>query len=344
MFALLLALLVPLIINAQAPLPGFAPPQMGTAAMGGDLGPPFSAANAEACAAACLANSSCMAFTLAPPLHLKLCGIQGECYAPNASSCPAVLTLACPGGSFTAVTFASYGSPTCGAGACAFSANSSCSAPTSVSVVEQACLGRESCSIPVGVSTFGKDPCPGVYKFLAASLVGSGCAPVAPGGTTCQLSQYSRIFAVTPAPANSTYYQKLQPRNDAPYTQAVPYALDIPTGGVALGPGPLATAFDTGIQYLLKYSVDDLLFNFRKRAGLPQPPGASCIGWLVSPPLCPHSPFPSQPFSPLASLTLSPHSLTFVLGTAAPTGSRAPWRGCFSWELGGTCAGGSTRS
>ena len=32
-------------------------------------------------------------------------------------------------------------------------------------------------------------------------------------------------------------------------------------------------------RYLLKYSVDDLLYNFRKRAGIPQPPGAKCVGW-----------------------------------------------------------------
>ena len=105
--ALLLLALALLAARAQVPLPGFAPPQPSAAATGGDLGAPFPAPDASACAQACLANSSCMAFTLAPPLQLKLCGIQGECYAPNSSSCPSTLTLACPGGAFTAVTFAS---------------------------------------------------------------------------------------------------------------------------------------------------------------------------------------------------------------------------------------------
>jgi hypothetical protein len=277
MALLLLALALLASCSAQ-PLSNFLPPQLGTYVRGADLGSPFFAADTSACATACLGNASCVAFTLAPPLALKLCGIEGECYAPNASSCPAALTLACPGGTFTSVLFASYGEPQCGAEACAFSASANCSAPTSAAVVAQACLGKEWCSIPVSVDTFGADPCQGRYKFLAASLAGAGCSPVAPGGATCQLSQYSRTFDLAPG-GNRSMYQRLQPRNDAPYTQAVPYALDVPTGGVQLTDGPLAQAFDTGIQYLLQYSVDDLLWNFRKRAGVPQAPGAKCIGW-----------------------------------------------------------------
>ena len=261
---------------AQPLLPGFAPPQPNAAATGGDLAPAFPVPDAPACAAACAANASCVSFSLAPAPQLRTCGIQGECYAPNASSCPATLALACPGGAFTSVLFASYGLPTCGAGQCAFAAGN-CSAPTSEDVVARACVGRSACAIEVGVSTFGTDPCQGRYKFLAVALAGQNCSAQPPGGLFCQLSGYSRTYAI--GAANGTYYQRLQPRDDTPYTQAVPYALDVPTGGVQLLSGVLADAFDTGIQYLLKYSVDDLLFNFRKRAGLPQPPGAQCIGW-----------------------------------------------------------------
>jgi hypothetical protein len=270
--------------RAQPPPPiaGFAPPASDTLATGGDLGASFSVADAPACAAACLANASCVAFTLLPPLALKTCGIIGECYAPNASSCPATLALACPGGVFTSVLFAQYGLPTCGAGECAFTTNaSSCNAPTSADVVASACVGKDRCAIAVDVRTFGADPCPGVYKFLAASLAGTGCGSAPPGGPTCQLSQYSRTFAVASAGGGGgTYYQRLMPRDDTPLgAPAVRFALDVPTGGVALRGGPLGAAFDTGIEYLLKYSVDDLLFQFRKRAGLPQPPGAACVGW-----------------------------------------------------------------
>lgn len=276
----LLALLASYAACAQPPITGFAPPTNGTAT-GGDLGDAFAVDGAADCAAACVANSSCIAFTLLPPLVMKTCGIIGECYAPNASSCPATLSLACPGGVFTAVTFAQFGLPLCGSGECAFSANPACAAPTSADVVARACVGKERCSIPVQASTFGPDPCQGHYKFLAASLAGTGCGSAPPGGPQCQLSQYSRTFALLAGgDADGTYYQKLQPRDDTPFgAQAVPFALDVPTGGVTLRGGPLGAAFDTGIEYLLGYSVDDLLFQFRKRAGLPQPPGAACIGW-----------------------------------------------------------------
>ena len=262
---------------AQQPLAGFAPPQADTAGVLGDLADAFSVPDAPACAAACAANASCASFTLAQPPPLKTCGIQGECYAPNASSCPSTLTLACPGGAFTSVLFASFGLPTCGAGECAFAAGA-CAAPSSAAVVQSACVGKSRCDIEVGVATFGADPCPGEYKSLAVALAGQGCSAQPPGGLSCQLSQYSRTFAIAAA-SGSTYYQRLQPRDDSPYAQAVPYALDVPTGGVQLNGGVLADAFDTGIEYLLKYSVDDLLYNFRKRAGVPQPPGAACIGW-----------------------------------------------------------------
>jgi hypothetical protein len=99
-------------------------------------------------------------------------------------------------------------------------------------VVARACVGKSACAIEVGVSTFGQDPCQGVYKFLAVALAGQNCSAQPPGGLFCQLSGYSRTYAI--GAANGTYYQRLQPRDDTPYTQAVPYALDVPTGGVQL--------------------------------------------------------------------------------------------------------------
>ena len=57
------------------------------------------------------------------------------------------------------------------------------------------------------------------------------------------------------------YYQRLQPRNDAPYKQVVPYKLDVPTRNVSIKEGHvLRTAFENGILYLTQhYSVDDIL-------------------------------------------------------------------------------------
>ena len=78
----------------------------------------------------------------------------------------------------------------------------------------------------------------------------------------CQLNGYSRVWAANSVPA-ATFYQKLQPRDDTPFQQAVPWALNVPTGGVTLHSGPLRDAFDGGVKYLLQYSIDDLLWNFR---------------------------------------------------------------------------------
>jgi len=144
-------------------------------------------------------------------------------------------------------------------------------------ILTELCVGRSQCSIDIEISTFGRDPCPGIYKFFAGALQGN-CAP-APAASICQLSAYSTTFRIVNSP-KSNYSQRLQPRDDTPVTQAIPFKLSIPTRGVSLNGGLLQAASDASIAYLLKtYTVDNLLFNFRKRAGLPQPTGAHCMGW-----------------------------------------------------------------
>jgi alpha-L-rhamnosidase len=88
-----------------------------------------------------------------------------SCVASAPENTP--VTFSCPGGTFTSVTFASYGTPTgsCGSG---FS-NGSCNAASSVALVSAACVGRSSCSIDVSDTTF-TDPCFGVVKSFSASL------------------------------------------------------------------------------------------------------------------------------------------------------------------------------
>ena len=283
-FALGLAAALAASAAAASPLDAFLPPQP-TVATGGDLQPAFVVSGAEACAAACLANASCISFSLdstqQPPT--KTCGIVEECYAPNATTCPSFLTLSCVGGTFTSVAFASFGLPLVEPGQCAFAATPNCSAPSSADVLARACVGKSWCSIDAQVATFGADPCAGTVKFLAASLVGAGCSdqPPPPAPLTCTLSGYSRIYTVEPGNVSTrAYYQRLMPRNDAPVAQAVPYKLDVPRGGVSVREGHvLRTAFDNGVLYLTQhYTVDDVLFDFRKRAGNPSPPGA-CHGW-----------------------------------------------------------------
>ena len=73
------------------------------------------------------------------------------------------------------VDLALYGNPT---GECSSGfKKGSCNSGTSKSVVEQACLGKNSCSLPVVTKTFGGDPCADTFKELAVQVT---CA----GGTT----------------------------------------------------------------------------------------------------------------------------------------------------------------
>ena len=81
-------------------------------------------------------------------------------------------SVSCPAGQIIEnVAFASYGFPsgTCGAVDNAFSLGS-CNASTSQRVVEEACVGKQSCTIDVNNTTFGGDPCAGTVKRLYAFL------------------------------------------------------------------------------------------------------------------------------------------------------------------------------
>jgi glucose/arabinose dehydrogenase len=81
------------------------------------------------------------------------------------------LTLRCTTGVVRSIDFASYGAPT---GTCGAYVRSSCHAANSLSVVQSACLGRASCSVPVNNTTFGGDPCPSRWKRLTVQAT---CAP-----------------------------------------------------------------------------------------------------------------------------------------------------------------------
>ncbi|MGI4871713.1 MAG: FG-GAP-like repeat-containing protein, partial [Janthinobacterium lividum] len=75
-----------------------------------------------------------------------------------------LLTLTAPAGAvFTAVTFASYGTPTYANGTYALG---SCHAPSSQSVVEAVALGQHTFSISAENVVFGGDPCPNTFKQL----------------------------------------------------------------------------------------------------------------------------------------------------------------------------------
>lgn len=59
-----------------------------------------------------------------------------------------------------------------------------------------------------------------------------------------------------------------------PNPVAVPYQLQTPTRGVKLTGGVLKRTFDNNVKYLLSnFASDDLLYVFRERAGMKNPPG-----------------------------------------------------------------------
>lgn len=87
----------------------------------------------------------------------------GDCAADVPESHTAVLS--CGAATIESVSFASFGTPQGSCGAFTFGA---CAAPTTLAVVEAACIGKTNCSIFVSVSTFGPDPCLGTPKHLDA--------------------------------------------------------------------------------------------------------------------------------------------------------------------------------
>lgn len=105
---------------------------------------------------------------LEPPSGSALCGFRSQ----EGTAFP--LALTCPAGVISAVTFASFGTPS---GFCGSLAAGTCNAPASVSTVSAACLGKASCILLPTVAFFGGvDPCPGTPKQLAVQVACS--APV----------------------------------------------------------------------------------------------------------------------------------------------------------------------
>nr|KJB72045.1 hypothetical protein B456_011G155500 [Gossypium raimondii] len=93
-------------------------------------------------------------------LHLDL--IDGKV---SISDMKPQIHLQCEDGHIiSSIEFASYGTPH---GSCQNFSNGNCHSPNSLSVISEACVGRNSCSVEVSNSGFGSDPCRGVLKTLA---------------------------------------------------------------------------------------------------------------------------------------------------------------------------------
>ena len=82
------------------------------------------------------------------------------------------LSLTCPDTSVvTGIVYASYGTPT---GSCGNYMTSNCDSTTSVSEVEAACIGNNSCTVNATNAVFG-DPCGGTYKRLYVEATCGNC-------------------------------------------------------------------------------------------------------------------------------------------------------------------------
>jgi alpha-L-rhamnosidase len=147
------------------------------------------------------------------------------------------VTLSCPGGGLiTAVTFASFGTPT---GTCAAGfAKGQCDAANSTAIVAAACVGKASCVIDVSTTVFG-DPCFDVPKMLDAAV---SCAPPAlPGALSITVT----------VPANAAARVRL------PFAGALPAGLRVEESGALVW---AAGAFVPGVAGVVNATVgsDDL--------------------------------------------------------------------------------------
>lgn len=77
-----------------------------------------------------------------------------------------------PGQSISSIKFASFGTPS---GTCGSFQQGTCHAPTSYTILEKRCKGKQRCSVAISNSNFGKDPCPNVLKRLSVEAI---CSPM----------------------------------------------------------------------------------------------------------------------------------------------------------------------
>ena len=122
-----------------------------------------------------------------------------------------------------------------------------------------------------------------VQQCGAACLAVSECNSfnwaATPLRSTCELNTWGPSYAVM---QNSSwlYYSRVLERNDTAWNAAISLQLQVPVRGVALTAGSaFSHAFDTNLDYLRQYPVDDLLYWFRIRAGARNPEQARNWGW-----------------------------------------------------------------
>jgi hypothetical protein len=134
-----------------------------------------------------------------------------------------------------------------------------------------------------GIYAGGADLAPAVQVPDAASCASAclavpGCISMhvcseSNGTFGCGISGWSMGYTPVEAPT-CTWYRRVVPRNDTRISQAVPWLLSVPTGGVEVRSGPLADGFTVNLeQYLKVRDPLDMLYFFAQRAGVTNPPG-----------------------------------------------------------------------
>ena len=125
-------------------------------------------------------------------------------------------------------------------------------------------------------------PVPDASACAASCLASPACISInvclnAGGALECGLSGWSEAYNQASAP-ECTYYRRSLPRNDTRVSQAVPWLLAVPAGGVVITGGPLADTFTGNVEnYLRVRDPLDMLHFFGARAG--QAPPGQCFGW-----------------------------------------------------------------
>ncbi|KAM3344125.1 beta-galactosidase 13 isoform X1 [Capsicum galapagoense] len=116
-------------------------------------------------------DTICSIITEYHPPHVKSWERSGTDFSSVVEDLKSGAHLNCPDNKIIEkVEFASYGNPD---GACGNLVVGNCNSASSLRVVEEKCLGKNSCKIPIEREVYdepSKDPCPNIFKTLAVQM------------------------------------------------------------------------------------------------------------------------------------------------------------------------------
>jgi uncharacterized membrane protein len=181
----------------------------------------------------------------------NLTSIQGQGSLCGTANEGGSVTLTAPAGSvFTAINFASYGTPN---GSCGSFTTSGCHATNSLQIVQAACVGNSTCTVLADNSVFG-DPCGGTVKRLyIQATYGSTVSNV--GKVLWSNGDTNKTITVTPS--TSTTYYCTSTLNGRTCTDSI---------RITVNPKPTATISPSGTTSIC--SGDSITFTTTTGTGL----------------------------------------------------------------------------